>query len=178
MSLDVRAVYACVLVASCITGCRDHREAQVAPPVSSAAPEAVDRRIMTFPNAPFTPHASAAPSVDASPPKPKGRPSSACHEDLAAFCRMEKCTSYALTKSEADRNASHAAQDESGLEGRVNSGTCGAFRLVSQHDSFSGWTQYFDAAGKLVGATRWSDTNAFCGHTAFRAEFGEVPRCP
>jgi hypothetical protein len=99
-----------------------------------------------------------------------------CRGPLSSFCLKEKCRSYEATRAAAQSSATPASDaGQSGLEIEVDVGTCGRWRFVRLRDSYSGWTQFFDVSGKIVGATRWSDTNSFCSGKAFAIDYGVVP---
>lgn len=98
-----------------------------------------------------------------------------CHDELAAFCRLEKCASYEETKASTTALAKAPRAPELGEELRVEVGSCGGLRVVSRGDMSYGWKQLFDANGALVGAVRWGDSKGYCQGTSFRATFGNAP---
>ena len=96
-----------------------------------------------------------------------------CVLPLAEFC-AGKCPTYATAWAAAMKDS--AATVPCSIGG-VETGDCGAYRVVRWAGGYGGDTQYFSADGQLVGARRSTDYAAFCDHTHLSATYGVVPTC-
>jgi hypothetical protein len=63
--------------------------------------------------------------------------------------------------------------------GELITATCGSYRVLAIGTLGVGTyvKQYYDDAGRVVGARYWTDTAEYCGQTRFSQAYGLVPSC-
>lgn len=100
-----------------------------------------------------------------------------CTRPLADYCRGAPCPTHAASVAALRDLIDRYKAADSGCMLRAELGTCGALQYVSEHNGYSGHTEYFDRSGTLVAAERSSDTNSFCDGKAFSARYGTHAAC-
>lgn len=95
-----------------------------------------------------------------------------CCLPLDEFCVTSQCPDRAESEAEARAVAPHL---EFFCVAEV--GTCGDLEYVGWGDGFGSETHFFNANNELLAVGIGSDTNQFCGGTAFSVFYGFVPDC-
>jgi hypothetical protein len=97
----------------------------------------------------------------------------ACELPLASHCDKGKCRSYAETLAVLhDPQSPYTAPF-----GHIEAGECNAGHYTQSTVWYMHVTEYFDAAGTMIGAQETTDAAQFCDGRSFSASFGTVPSC-
>ena len=96
-----------------------------------------------------------------------------CELPMSAYCKNNSCVAFADAVI-----AAHALSSGSSPWSNADVGTCGSARYVHRAAWYMSQIEYFDAAGKLIGAQESVDNlSQFCAGKTGSARYGKTPTC-